>query len=694
MKRSMSIPDIGICREFHPALRLRSSRIVTAMKVMALVLFATQIMAQPDRSSAKRRQIILCTVDVVSRYVLTGQPLTVCSSAGNATDTLEEPLRFSSDLLEELHALQRWPLYTLHEETANNVRGSSAGWQHPSYIVIAQIGRLGVSAMLDLVSTQVQSLQATDPGNPRGVFLMILLSDEGVDEETVGEVLASLWEWKILDVIVMIEVQLQSYVSDTETRVDLFSWFPFQSPHDCTRVTDAVLMDQWSYGAFVKKADLFPKKITRNLNLCPLIASTKDWGDLVTVSTESSSDRAEAKITYKNGLEMALFNTIAETFNMTTAFIAPIPSYDNIWGDYSPQNNTYTGVIGDAKFGRSNVSFCGLPKNFFFELHVDSTHSYVESGFNWYVQCARPRARWQVFMRTFTLSVWAVLILAFFAVAVVMWRLAKLPDELREAAKYRSFVGTFEALLAVFLNVGVSRMPLTLSVRAFFCLWVWCCFALTIVFDTFFTSFLVDPGLEKQVSDVEELLSSDLVLTFDKGYVHLFEDMQEREKQIMSRWVSCPGFEACSRRTALVGDSATVLDFQRFDYYRHKFVDGNGGTLLCRLPGKISGYLIAMFMQKGNPLFQPINDVILHVMEAGVVDFWWSLIVQGLTLSRYQESEDAPITYFVFSMSHLYVAFTFLALGYGLSVLVFLVEVRSRCAHVTVEPSPVGVVAS
>jgi hypothetical protein len=666
------------------------------MKVMTLVLFATQIMAQPDRSTAKHRQVVLCTVDVVSRYVSTGHPLTVSSSAGNATDELEEPLRFYADLLEELHALERWPLYALHEETASDVRGSYAAWQHPSYVVIAQIGRLGVSSMLDRISAQMQFLQATDPGNPKGVFLMILLSDERVDKETILEVLASLWEWKILDVIVMTEVKLQSYVSDSATGVNLFSWFPFQSPSHCTRVTDAVLIDQWSYGAFLKNADLFPKKITRNLNRCPLTASTKDWGDLVTVSTESSSEGAETKVTYKAGLEVTLYNTIAETFNMTTAFITPIPGYDNVWGDYSPLNNTYTGVIGDAKFGRSNVSFCGLPKNFFFELHVDSTHSYVESGFNWYVQCARPRARWQVFVRTFSLSVWAVLILAFFAVAVVMWRLAKLPDELQEAPEYRSFVGTFEALLAVFLNVGVSRMPLTLSVRAFFCLWVWSCFALTIVFDTFFTSFLVDPGLENQVSDVEELLASNLVLTFDKGYVHLFEDMDEREKLIMSRWVSCPGFEACSRRTALVGDSATVLDFQRFDYYGHKFVDGNGGALLCRLPGKISGYLIAMFMQKGNPLFQPINDVILHVMEAGLVDFWWSLIVEGLTLSRYQESEDAPITYFVFSMSHLYVAFTFLALGHGLSVLIFLVEVRFRCAHVTksVEPSSIGVIAS
>ncbi|PNF28426.1 hypothetical protein B7P43_G16059 [Cryptotermes secundus] len=635
-------------------------------------------MAHPNVFTAKHRQLVRCTVNVASRYVSTGHPLVVSSSAGNT----EELPSFSSDLLAELHAFERWPLYTVHEKAARNLERGYAARKYTSYIIIAQVCRLGVSALLKRISTQVQFLQEIEAGNPKGVFLVILLNDGRVDKELLREVLASLWQWKILDVIVMIAVKRQSFVTDNDTQVNLFSWFPFQSPNRCTQVTDVVLMDQCNYGAFLKNADLFPKKITRNLNRCPLTASTISWGDLVIVSTETSSDGAETKVTYKDGLEVTLYNTIAETFNMTAAFIVPIPSYGNIWGDYFPVNNTYTGVIGDAKFGRSNVSFCGLPKNFFFELHIDSTHSYVESGFNWYVQCARPRPRWQVFVRTFTFSVWAVLILAFFAFAIMMWFLAKFPDERQEDAKYRSFFGTFEALFAVFLNVGVSRMPLTLSVRTFFCLWVWSCFALTIVFETYFTSLLVDPGLEKQVSDVEELLASDLVLTFDNGYVPLFEDMEERETLIMSRWVSCAGFEACSRRTATIGDAATVLDFQTFDYYKHKFVDNNGESLLCRLPGKISGYFITMFMQKGNPLFQPVNDVILHMMEAGLVDFWWSVIVERLKLRRYQESEEAPITYFVFSMSHLYVAFTFLALGYGLSVSIFILELLSRVARV------------
>jgi hypothetical protein len=643
-------------------------------------------MAQSFLAIEQHRELLLCTVNVIKRYIAAGHPLVISFPDGwwpwDKTDTLDETRNFLSDLLDELHALELWPIYILCERPTRNLEDIYTARKYKSYIVIAQNIQSEINVLMNFISIQVQHLQEIEAGNPKGVYLVVLLDAGDVNEDVI-KVLSVLWEWKVLDVIVITKPVCRQSVANVKTQVDLFSWFPFQSPSNCTHVTDIVLMDQWDNGTFVKNADLFPNKITRNLNQCPLVASTIKWGNLVIASIESNSDSTEPNVVYKDGLEVILYNTIVETFNMTTAFIKPIPAYGNIWGDYSPVNNTYTGVIGDSKFGRSNVSFCGLPKNYFFEMHIDSTHSYLESGFNWYVQCARPRPRWQVLVRMFTLSVWAFLILTFFAVAIVMWRLAKFPDEHQETAQYRSFVGTFQMLLAVFLNVGVNRMPLTLVLRVFFCVWVWSSFALTTVFQTYFTSFLVDPGLEKQVSDVEELLASNLVLTFDNGYLHLFDDVEESEQQILSRWVSCPGFEACSRRTAVVGDAATILDFQKFDLYSQKFVDENGNSLLCRLPSKISGYLITMFMQKGNPLFRHVNDVILRIMEAGLVNLWWSQMVERLKSSTYQESEDTLITYFVFSMSHLYMAFTFLVLSHGLSVLVFILELLCNFAHIT-----------
>jgi hypothetical protein len=655
---------------------------LAVFKVVTLVYLATKIMALPETSTADHRQVVLCAVNIVTRYVSTGQPLLVSFSNG---DGFDEYRTVSSELLEELHALERWPVYILYEGTRGGLLQGYKARKYLSYIVIPRSVQLGVEAMMESVISQVRNLQEIEAGNPKGVYLVILLNASKVNGEMIINLLASLWEWKVLDVIVMVESTYQrSGVRDMETKLDLFTWFPFQSPRDCTRVTDVVLMDHWENGHFAKNADLFPQKITRNLNRCPLMASTMNWGNLVTLPFESTREGNAPKVTYKEGLEVIVYRNILETFNMTASFKIHENIYGQVWGDYDPVNNTYTGVIGDAKFGRSNISFCGLPKNPFYESHVDSTHSYFESGFHWYVQCARPRPRWQVFVRTFALSVWVSLILAFVAFAIVMWGLAKFPDELQEPTHYRNFVGTLQALMAVFLNVSVNRLPVQIVLRLFFCLWIWSSFALTTVFQTYFTSYLVDPGNEKQVSDVEELLTSKLTLTFDNGYEDLFKDMDERAKLILSRHVPCPNFKACARRTATLGDAATILDFEQFYVFKHKFVDENGDSLLCRLPDKISGYQITMFMQKGNPLFRPVDGVILRLVEAGLVDFWWRMIVDRQKFTTEKETTDAPITFFVFSLSHLYVAFTFLALGFCLGILVFILEILYKnCRKVT-----------
>jgi hypothetical protein len=91
-----------------------------------------------------------------------------------------------------------------------------------------------------------------------------------------------------------------------------------------------------------------------------------------------------------------------------------------------------------------------------------------------------------------------------------------------------------------------------------------------------------------------------------------------------------------------------------------------------------------MFMQKGNPLFRPVDGVILRLVEAGLVDFWWSMVVYTQKFNTEKEGADAPIKFFVFSLSHLYVAFTFLALGFCLGIFVFILEILYKyCGEVT-----------
>jgi len=57
--------------------------------------------------------------------------------------------------------------------------------------------------------------------------------------------------------------------ADTDMKLGAYTWFPYQSSDRCTEVNDITLLDSWvisAQGHFTKNTDLFPGKISNNLN--------------------------------------------------------------------------------------------------------------------------------------------------------------------------------------------------------------------------------------------------------------------------------------------------------------------------------------------------------------------------------------------------------------------------------------------
>jgi hypothetical protein len=60
---------------------------------------------------------------------------------------------------------------------------------------------------------------------------------------------------------------------DTGIKLGVYTWFPYQTSDRCTAVNYITLLDSWvtsTQGHFTQKTDLFPVKITNNLNKCPM----------------------------------------------------------------------------------------------------------------------------------------------------------------------------------------------------------------------------------------------------------------------------------------------------------------------------------------------------------------------------------------------------------------------------------------
>jgi hypothetical protein len=83
---------------------------------------------------------------------------------------------------------------------------------------------------------------------------------------------------------------------DTGMKLSVYTWFPYQSTDSCTEVNDITLLDSWvisAQGYFNKNTDLFPRKVSNNLNRCPMKAAVRDGQWNLTTNYINQTDSNE-----------------------------------------------------------------------------------------------------------------------------------------------------------------------------------------------------------------------------------------------------------------------------------------------------------------------------------------------------------------------------------------------------------------
>jgi hypothetical protein len=133
-------------------------------------------------------------------------------------------------------------------------------------------------------------------------------------------------------------------------------------------------------------------------------------------------------------------------------------------------------------------------------------------GIKAFVPCPQPVSRLHKISQIFALSAWPGIFFVLAVVTVSFLYLAKPPynKHNHESRHYQSVSNCIYNVWAVTFGVSVSEEPHSDKLRAVFLLFVWHSFAVSTVFPTFLTSVRVDLGMEKQISSIDELLSSGL----------------------------------------------------------------------------------------------------------------------------------------------------------------------------------------
>jgi hypothetical protein len=337
---------------------------------------------------ASQSHVVKCLNGIALRHFTPGMTLVIINSHQEQITNLEQQRRFLTtngvssprpaefnslnSALEDLHQQEMWPLiaYTTCYKVKHGTRS-----KHGAYILL-----LSTPDLIREMRNQLTALKLSPEWNPRANFVVVLTQRclLSVKHSDLGdEILTELWNWKINDVIVLVPTQTfqlqtnekeinkrSSKTSISEERVpvfDVYTWFPRQASGLCGQVRKAILTNVWvsdgdGGGHFLYDVPLFGHKILRTFNGCPIRVSAFDYSPFFI--QDINSEKSKDTISFNDGLEFRLLNTIAKATNISLTF-KPIPAGDDLYGR-PLQNGSWTGVLGQVLGGTSDVAMCGV----------------------------------------------------------------------------------------------------------------------------------------------------------------------------------------------------------------------------------------------------------------------------------------------------------------------------------------------
>ncbi|KAJ9578441.1 hypothetical protein L9F63_005361, partial [Diploptera punctata] len=581
--------------------------------------------------------------------------------------------QIENDIIKNLYKTECFPLNIINSEreVSGNIRPVVVD-KYEGYIFISR--HQEHSFVIQDFEQQILKLKNNKQWDPYSKVIATA-NVRSFTKQLAEDVFALFWKWNVINIIVVMPAaDVENYVivngSKEVAMFSIYAWFPFTSQCQCGETQKAIVLDTWVLNdnemLFLYNVSLFNQRIPRMLNGCPLLISIFEFPPMV-VKDKSGN--------FESGIDMKLINELTRRNNMSIVFIEQTDG--TYWG-VELGNGSWNGVTGDVMNSQTDIAM----GNWYYRCHViDSIECiipYLVDEARWFIPCAKPYPRWASLTRVFKLSLWLGFLASFIAVVVIMYFVVRVNNQISaESAANKAYADFAKCCLnfwAIILEESSSNNPPKVFViRTMFITWVIYCWAINTVYQTYLTSFLVDPGLQHQLSSEEEMLTSGINYGIPSTMLALFPELNSKQYH---KHIICDDFTECQDRVGLKGNLVLFFSRINMDYVSaSRYMDGNGKSSVCIFDEVYSKQLVSMPVQKGSFLLERMNQVSMHAMEGGFLDHWWNEIKYMSTLTSANKFNTPSGEYIKLTLNHLQSAFYFLFIGCALSLITFIFEI-------------------
>ncbi|PNF19944.1 hypothetical protein B7P43_G10374 [Cryptotermes secundus] len=584
--------------------------------------------------------------------------------------------------LQKLNHITRWPLQiSCVGSRVPEIMFDDFG-KHHSYMIFTWADE-GEDDIMGNLIYQLEEMKDSPSWNPRARFIVAIIAQPSQNASLMAlEIAEELWNnYRVADVLLMVPKADNTCTKNAESACKkdiplsfgLYTWIPYESHKKCAKINVFLIgeLTLESKRRSLKGASLFPVKIPKHFHGCPLNVSTIHTPPALVVNNVAGH--------IHSGLEVQYLDQFAQAMNATLVYQEVAP------GDAV---TVRLETLSDLHKGSTDLAFGGFPLHPTAAVFADPTVSYLEDNLVWYVPCGMPNARMERVAAIFTPSLWLAMCTVFLLIVVVMWGLANC-TRFTQINKSHACIGVSDSISviwAVYLGVSAPKIPRNDAVRTMFIFVVWYSFATSCVFQTYFTSILVNPGMSQQIVTLEELYQSNLVYHYNNrtdSFVKFTDPEYYSEIRLEKK-------ECRYRGTCIIDylsntNVATISSSFHAEYYTLAAIPAGSSTpRMCTLKDKFYNIRYTMYIEKGSFLVDSFNRIIRRVIEAGLIEKlkqdtktswrYGKFSEPHLTIDTVVETNRDESDYFVFSMSHLKLAFYFLILGYLLSIIMIVGE--------------------
>lgn len=448
----------------------------------------------------------------------------------------------------------------------------------------------------------------------------------------------------------------------------LYSWYPFNNG-SCGGNKQILLFDICKYGKFERNYNLYPIKIPKYFNGCPIISKAIIWSPYI-MPPEDGIIKNDKEVNVNKGFELIMMRTFAKVLNITLK----IYSYEKPqnWG-MATANGNMTGMIKDIYEKKLEIGFGNYGATEGRRMFAENSASFIYDSVSFCVPKAEQLPRWRNLLIPFKITTWISMLVAFSIVSLFVWKFCNFAPR-EDVRIYFSIQNTFQMMFSMFLGFSVSRTPRKSATRMIICVWLVFAFHFVTAYQAKLISVLLSPIYQTQITTIEEVLESGMSWEVIPTLTRVFEDKTDwKVLKILKNWKDCHDADICLKRVALEKNFAIFMSETRAKFEAYKYLDENGQRLIFCIPS-YTRYPVEIFLQKGHPLKDRLNELIYRILHTGLLAKWYDDLSYETILKNRHNMASAKSREKL-SLEHLQGVFAIWNVCIGLALLCFICEI-------------------